>query len=238
MAPSPDDNPFFGQGKRQVSRNLGARLAESVHVRRAARNRPPFPQRRGRQSGRNQRRRRRRQLRLADRRTWADHGSALPRPNPPLSDGLHLAAGPLHPRDLPWPKEYRGQYFFGDFNHGWIKIIDPAKPAAAKSFATGLRRSGRFALRPGRQSLCPAARCLGDRQVIPRRQRSLASHSVHGQINGHGKGKVQGRPPSTLERLRLEFRAERMKQMVQDARDRSLTFAATGPPDHAILQTR
>jgi glucose/arabinose dehydrogenase len=41
---------------------------------------------------------------------------------------------------LPWPKEHRGQYFFGDFNHGWIKTLDPAKPAQAKSFATGLRR--------------------------------------------------------------------------------------------------
>jgi glucose/arabinose dehydrogenase len=44
------------------------------------------------------------------------------------------------PADLGWPKEYRGRYFFGDFNHGWIKTIDPSKPAVARSFATGLRR--------------------------------------------------------------------------------------------------
>jgi hypothetical protein len=41
---------------------------------------------------------------------------------------------------LGWPKDYRSQYFFGDFNHGWIKTLDPVKPALAHSFATGLRR--------------------------------------------------------------------------------------------------
>jgi putative heme-binding domain-containing protein len=42
--------------------------------------------------------------------------------------------------ELAWPKEYRGQYFFGDFNHGWIKTLDPAKPAKVQPFASGLRR--------------------------------------------------------------------------------------------------
>jgi putative heme-binding domain-containing protein len=44
------------------------------------------------------------------------------------------------PARLKWPKEYRGRYFFADFNHGWIKTIDPARPAEAQTFATGLRR--------------------------------------------------------------------------------------------------
>jgi putative heme-binding domain-containing protein len=51
-----------------------------------------------------------------------------------------IIGGAFAPRDLRWPKAYRGQYFVGDFNHGWIKTIDPAKPAVAKTFATGLRR--------------------------------------------------------------------------------------------------
>jgi glucose/arabinose dehydrogenase len=51
-----------------------------------------------------------------------------------------ISGGAFAPMDLRWPKEYRGQYFFADFSHGWIKFIDPAKPASAKSFATGLRR--------------------------------------------------------------------------------------------------
>jgi putative heme-binding domain-containing protein len=51
-----------------------------------------------------------------------------------------ISGGAFAPTDLRWPKEYRGQYFFADFNHGWIKILDPDKPAAAKPFATGLRR--------------------------------------------------------------------------------------------------
>lgn len=51
-----------------------------------------------------------------------------------------IAGGAFAPTDLGWPAQYRGQYFFGDFNHGAIKIIDPAKPADARPFATGLRR--------------------------------------------------------------------------------------------------
>ena len=51
-----------------------------------------------------------------------------------------ITGGAFAPADLRWPKEYRGQYFFGDFNHGWVKTIDPAKPAVAKPFASGLRR--------------------------------------------------------------------------------------------------
>jgi len=51
-----------------------------------------------------------------------------------------ICGGAFAPLDLAWPKEFRGKYFFGDFNHGWIKTIDPAKPATAKSFATGVRR--------------------------------------------------------------------------------------------------
>jgi glucose/arabinose dehydrogenase len=51
-----------------------------------------------------------------------------------------ITGGAFAPMGLRWPKEYRGQYFFADFNHGWIKTLDPDKPAAAKSFAIGLRR--------------------------------------------------------------------------------------------------
>jgi putative heme-binding domain-containing protein len=51
-----------------------------------------------------------------------------------------IAGGAFAPRALAWPREYRGRYFFGDFNHGWIKTIDPGKPAVARSFASGLRR--------------------------------------------------------------------------------------------------
>ncbi len=41
---------------------------------------------------------------------------------------------------LRWPSEYRGRYFFADFKHGWIKTLDPAKPATARPFATSVRR--------------------------------------------------------------------------------------------------
>jgi putative heme-binding domain-containing protein len=51
-----------------------------------------------------------------------------------------IAGGTFAPKELPWPKAYRGQYFFGDFNHGSIKTIDPTNPATSRPFATGLRR--------------------------------------------------------------------------------------------------
>ncbi len=51
-----------------------------------------------------------------------------------------ISGGDFAPTNLRWPKEYCGQYFFADFNHGWIKFIDPANPATAKLFASGLRR--------------------------------------------------------------------------------------------------
>jgi putative heme-binding domain-containing protein len=72
-----------------------------------------------------------------------EHG---PTADPRFTGPIHhyptacVIGGAFAPQNLTWPKEYRGQYFFGDFNHGWIKTIDPAKPALARSFATGLRR--------------------------------------------------------------------------------------------------
>jgi putative heme-binding domain-containing protein len=51
-----------------------------------------------------------------------------------------VCGGAFAPQALGWPPQYRGQYFFADFNHGWIKILNPARPATARSFATGLRR--------------------------------------------------------------------------------------------------
>jgi putative heme-binding domain-containing protein len=51
-----------------------------------------------------------------------------------------IAGGAFAPAGLPWLPAYRGQYFSSDFNHGWIRLIDPAQPARAKPFALGLRR--------------------------------------------------------------------------------------------------
>jgi putative heme-binding domain-containing protein len=51
-----------------------------------------------------------------------------------------IAGGAFAPQHLAWPQEYRSRYFFGDFNHGWIKTLDPSKPEVAQAFAVGLRR--------------------------------------------------------------------------------------------------
>src|SRR5215216_513515 len=37
-----------------------------------------------------------------------------------------------------WPKEYWGKYFFMDYVHGWIKVLDPERPGEVKEFASGL----------------------------------------------------------------------------------------------------
>jgi putative heme-binding domain-containing protein len=72
-----------------------------------------------------------------------DHG---PTADPRFRGPIHhyptacVIGGAFAPRNSSWPKEYRGRYFFGDFNHGWIKTLDPARPAEARPFATGLRR--------------------------------------------------------------------------------------------------
>jgi putative heme-binding domain-containing protein len=51
-----------------------------------------------------------------------------------------ITGGAFSPADLSWPAEYRGRYFTADFVHGWIRTLDPEKPAAARPFAIGLRR--------------------------------------------------------------------------------------------------
>jgi putative heme-binding domain-containing protein len=72
-----------------------------------------------------------------------DHG---PTTDPRFRGPIHhyptacVIGGAFAPADLGWPKEYRGLYFFGDFNHGWIRTLDPDKPAVSQPFATGLRR--------------------------------------------------------------------------------------------------
>jgi putative heme-binding domain-containing protein len=72
-----------------------------------------------------------------------EHG---PKTDPRFLSPVHhyptacIIGGDFAPANLAWAKEYRGQYFFGDFNHGWIKTLDPAHPSQAKLFATGLRR--------------------------------------------------------------------------------------------------
>jgi putative heme-binding domain-containing protein len=39
-----------------------------------------------------------------------------------------------------FPPEFRGKYFFMDFVHGWIKVLDPEQPPRVETFAAGLTR--------------------------------------------------------------------------------------------------
>ena len=48
-----------------------------------------------------------------------------------------------------FPAEYQGKYFFMDFVHGWIKVLDPDHPSRVETFATGLTRPCDLAFAPG-----------------------------------------------------------------------------------------
>jgi putative heme-binding domain-containing protein len=61
-----------------------------------------------------------------------------------------ITGGAFAPADLAWPQEYRGQYFFMDFVHGWVHVLDPERPARVRPFAAGLRRPVDLHFAPGR----------------------------------------------------------------------------------------
>jgi glucose/arabinose dehydrogenase len=48
--------------------------------------------------------------------------------------------GDFSEASLGWPSAYLGRYFFADFVHGWIKMLDPQSPEKSETFMTGLRR--------------------------------------------------------------------------------------------------
>lgn len=72
-----------------------------------------------------------------------DHGQ---RHDARFRDPIHIypqasiAGGVFVPNQSSWAEQWRGQYLFADFVHGWIRCIDPAKPAESTVFAEGLRR--------------------------------------------------------------------------------------------------
>jgi glucose/arabinose dehydrogenase len=48
-----------------------------------------------------------------------------------------------------FPSDYWGKYFFMDFVRGWIKVLDPDRPAEPSTFATGLARPVDLTFAPG-----------------------------------------------------------------------------------------
>jgi putative heme-binding domain-containing protein len=61
-----------------------------------------------------------------------------------------IAGGAFCPRggEAGFPPEYQGKYFFMDFVHGWIKVLDPDHPARVETFTTGLTRPCDLAFAP------------------------------------------------------------------------------------------
>jgi glucose/arabinose dehydrogenase len=61
-----------------------------------------------------------------------------------------VAGGAFCPKDASsgFPPDYQGRYFFMDFVHGWIKVLDPDHPSRVETFATGLTRPCDLAFAP------------------------------------------------------------------------------------------
>ncbi|MGB7345522.1 MAG: PQQ-dependent sugar dehydrogenase, partial [Pirellulaceae bacterium] len=51
-----------------------------------------------------------------------------------------LNGGDFCPTDSNWPKQWQGRFFFADYQHGWIKTIDPADAQQATQFVSGVRQ--------------------------------------------------------------------------------------------------
>jgi putative heme-binding domain-containing protein len=61
-----------------------------------------------------------------------------------IAGGAFCPAGP----GTLFPPHYRGKYFFMDFVQGWIKVLDPERPAQVETFASGLARPCDLAFAP------------------------------------------------------------------------------------------
>ncbi len=51
-----------------------------------------------------------------------------------------ISGGTFIPKESSWPDDFKGEYLFADFVHGWIKKISLLSSEKAHSFASGLRR--------------------------------------------------------------------------------------------------
>ncbi len=51
-----------------------------------------------------------------------------------------ISGGDFCPTESSWPRSYQERFFFADFVHGWIKVLDQADPSHADDFAMGLTR--------------------------------------------------------------------------------------------------
>ena len=60
-----------------------------------------------------------------------------------------IAGGAFCPGDSPFPPADRGKYFFMDFLQGWVRVLDPDRPAAAAAFAAGFPRPVDLRFAPG-----------------------------------------------------------------------------------------
>ena len=75
-----------------------------------------------------------------------DHGNQAQYKDAKFDGPIHwypsssLNGGDFCPKDSRWPKTWRNKFFFADFQHGWIKTIDPKDAKNATKFLSGIRQ--------------------------------------------------------------------------------------------------
>ena len=170
----PTDNPFFATATGAEPGDLGARPAQSVHVRVQRRRDVDVHQRR------RPERRGRRSTTASPAPTTAGRPPKARRPirastAPRYSyDALrrHLCASPAARstprRSAQFPSDYVGDYFFADYCGGWIRRLDPATDNAVTTFATGISSPVDLQVVGRRQPLLPGARAAGDGRRLSR----------------------------------------------------------------------
>ena len=105
----------------------------------------------------------------------ADHG---PTTDSRFTGPLHhyptacITGGAFCRRGLPLARpSTTARYFFADFNHGFLKHLDPDHPEQANPLRHRPAPPGRYPLRPRRRASTSCSRRLGHRQPVPRRHR-------------------------------------------------------------------
>ena len=185
----PQRQSVFHPGDRQQPRHLGAGLAQSVHVRVPARHAAACSSTTSARSPG-----RRSTTAFADRTTAGRRPKARP-PWPAYarrssrisiwSDWQHWLCDHrrrvLQPATVQFPSSFVGQYFFGDFCNGWIRVFNPGKRQRFGFCQSGSRQSStsrsRATARSGTSSAehrPPPARCIasGSLRIRLRRSRS------------------------------------------------------------------
>ena len=122
----------------------------------------------------------------------------------PTPNGCAIVGGAFYnPPVAYFPASYVGKYFFSDLCGGWIYYINPASPATATQFATGISSPVDLQVGPGRQPLLPRAR--DRKRPADQLPAGPDDHGLHARERGRGgAGSRHGHVPRRNDRCEAE----------------------------------